>query len=432
VATVDAKATAETKALFQNLQNMTKDGAKTTLFGMEAALSEGFFQLKSDGTVNWSAADTMKSDARTLTGKGPAVVGYDIASIVGDWWEPSDASFTSLKDEAKARFREEMRAQYGRGGINTMAWHMANPMSGKADSYRSDPKELWRIAPAATCTQMTAQGLSVPNCGSHFSVFQSRVGELADWVLTVKDTNNVAIPIIFRAFHENNGDWFWWGAGTMEGGTASARYQASLKGIWAWMVDYLTNTKGVHQLLFASSPNGTGGWTPMSQAYYLSHLPDLSLVDVLGYDFYSEGKLTSANDSWEGGAIPELQMITSLAKANGKIAAMTEGGYTGGYQGQLLTANGSTVKLLADPSSCKAGGKLDKWWSEKQVGPLAALGGVAYYYTWFSRVNPSGCEVYGPVPGTCTGTDFVLAWTNHQLLLEGEGEGGVAKSYYVP
>jgi mannan endo-1,4-beta-mannosidase len=372
----------------------------------------------------------VKSDTRTLTGKGPAIVGYDVAGIVGDWWEPTDANFVSLKNMAKKNALDSMRAQYGRGGINTMAWHMANPMSGKSDSYSSGPNELWRMAPAATCTQMTAQGLSVPNCGSHFSVFQSRLGEFADWVLTVKDANNVAIPIIFRAFHENNGDWFWWGAGTEEGGTASARYQASLKGIWTWMVDYLINTKGVHQLLFAISPNGTGGWTPMNQAYYLSHLPDLSLVDILGYDFYAE-KLSATPETWEGGAIPELKMIVGLANTNGKVAAMTEGGYPAGYQDMLVATNGKTVGIISNPPACQAGGKLDKWWSEKQVGPVSTLGGVAYYYAWFNRISPDGCRLYGPVPGTCTGSDFVTTWKSHQLLLEGEGEGGVAKDYYA-
>jgi hypothetical protein len=79
-------------------------------------------------------------------------------------------------------------------------------------------------------------------------------------------------------------------------------------------------------------PSGKGGWNPITESRYLTFFPSVNLVDILGYDFYSTGPLTSTPNTWEGRVIPELTMIVGLARAHNKVAAMTEGRWAMGYQ----------------------------------------------------------------------------------------------------
>ncbi len=72
-------------------------------------------------------------------------------------------------------------------------------------------------------------------------------------------------------------------------------------------------------------------------------------------------------------------------------------------------------------------GALYQFWSEKTIRPVLSVGGVAWYYTWFSR--PWG-EVYGPVPNHCTGDDFLSLHQSHEIILAGEGAGGAPFDYY--
>lgn len=78
-------------------------------------------------------------------------------------------------------------------------------------------------------------------------------------------SNNVVV--LFRPFHEMNGNWFWWG------GKTTTNY----KNLWIYTFNYLTTTKGLHNLLWVWSPITTLDW-----AYY----PGAQYVDIVGADIY--------------------------------------------------------------------------------------------------------------------------------------------------
>lgn len=107
--------------------------------------------------------------------------------------------------------------------------------------------ESQRIVPPEACSQVNQAG-----CGSHFQVFKAEIDTIADFLLRLKTEVGVPIPVILRPFHENSGDWFWWG---VEGASPTPVYRASLRAIWNWMFhDFLS--KGIPQRLWAVSPNG--------------------------------------------------------------------------------------------------------------------------------------------------------------------------------
>lgn len=70
IGTIDKNATAETKALFRNLKQLS---ANHTLFGHQHAIEYGH---------GW-AGDADRSDVKSVTGSHPAVIGVDISGLPG-------------------------------------------------------------------------------------------------------------------------------------------------------------------------------------------------------------------------------------------------------------------------------------------------------------------------------------------------------------
>ena len=121
------------------------------------------------------------------------------------------------------------------------------------------------------------------------------------------------IPIIFRPFHEFDGSWFWWGADFCTADEYKKAYQ--------FTVDYLKNTKGVHNILYAFSPDNS--YT--TEANYLSRYPGDKYVDIIGMDNY--GDFNNQGQTGSDRANTKLKILSDYAKTKVKIAALTETGY---------------------------------------------------------------------------------------------------------
>jgi mannan endo-1,4-beta-mannosidase len=131
--------------------------------------------------------------------------------------------------------------------------------------------------------------------------------------LNLKGTNGELIPIIFRPFHEFDGSWFWWGANYCTPEEYKTAYQ--------FTVDYLKNIKGVHNILYAFSPDNS--YT--TETNYLSQYPGDKYVDILGMDNY--GDFDNKGQNGANTANSKLKIISDYAKAKVKIAALTETGF---------------------------------------------------------------------------------------------------------
>ena len=128
----------------------------------------------------------------------------------------------------------------------------------------------------------------------------------------LKGADGKLIPVIFRPFHEFDGNWFWWGAAYC---TPDQYKQA-----WQFLVTYLRDTKGVHNVLYAYSPDNS--YTTSSA--YLVRYPGDAFVDVLGMDNYGD---FTGSTSGVTRANSKLAMLSTLAKDKVKISALTETGY---------------------------------------------------------------------------------------------------------
>jgi mannan endo-1,4-beta-mannosidase len=371
-AAVDPDATAETCRLLEALR-ATMDGP--TLMGQENALHEGVFQAT-------LPVDGVNSDMRQLCGRGAAVVGFDVASVVGDWWEgdPSQSDYTAdFQDEYLAH----MKGLFARGGVATMAWHANFP--GTSLSAWDGPRELWRLLPASACAELTSGGLALPGCGDANAAFEGKLAMLADFFARLKTDDGTPIPVLLRPFHENSGGWFWWG----KDGIDDAVYGPVFHALWQYTVDYF-RTQGIHQLLWVISPAawGEGGLT---EAAYRACTPGMELVDVLGVDRYAPDQATS---------VAELRMLVELAEAHGKVAAFTEGG----------------PNVPGDRSAWHS----DEW-TGYQIGPVVddpVAGRIAYFMTWYNR--PGSNQYWGPHVGHTSSSDFQTLCASNGVALEGD------------
>ena len=101
---MDKAATAETKALYANLKYIS---AKGTMFGHQEDLAYG---------VGWKEV-AGRSDVKEVCGDYPAVHGWDI----GKEGLPENVDGVRFSN-----MQQWIREVYGRGGVNTISWHVNN------------------------------------------------------------------------------------------------------------------------------------------------------------------------------------------------------------------------------------------------------------------------------------------------------------------
>lgn len=281
---VDANATKETVALFYNLKKL----AKTKVAVGQQDAFNSFYQDNGGD-----------SDIKKNTGSDPAILGSDFMFI-------TDKNNNNQTDNWFYQQEEKIiiatKAAYAKGIINTFCWHLREPI--KEDSfYTAD----------MTADQKANAFKSILPGGVNHEWYKKKLDKIASVLLNLKGSKGELIPIIFRPFHEFDGSWFWWGANFATAQEYKTAYQ--------FTVDYLKNSKGVHNILYAFSPDNS--YT--TEANYLSRYPGDKYVDVLGMDNY--GDFDNQGQSGANKANSKLKIIADLAKAKVKIAALTETGY---------------------------------------------------------------------------------------------------------
>ncbi|MCJ8163415.1 glycoside hydrolase family 26 protein [Pontibacter sp. E15-1] len=273
---IDAAATSETKALYQNLGKLSK---KHTLFGHQHATEYGH---------GWSG-DQNRSDVASVTGSHPAVVGVDFSGFSGR--SPQAIA------QAKEAVRQNVVDTYNRGGVTTAAWHFSNPVS-PGGFYWVDSLSL------------PAVRYIIPGGEAH-AQYKEILDGIGAWAHSVRGADGKLAPVIFRPFHEFDGGWFWWGKPY-----ASREEFISL---WQFTVSYLRDSLDVHNFIYAFTPDNKF----RTEAEFLERYPGDAWVDMVGMDNYGDmGRDRYAVDT----AAMKLKIVSDYAKKAGKLAAFTETG----------------------------------------------------------------------------------------------------------
>ena len=354
---VDKNASTETAALFYNLRNL---GKSKTLIGQQDAFNS-FYQ------------NSGSSDIKKTTGNDPSILGSDFMFIT-DKDNPNNNWYVQQEN----KIIQDTKDAYAKGMINTFCWHLREPYNEKS-FYSAD----------MTSEQRTDAFKSLAPGGKFNDWYKKKLDKVASVVSNLKDTNGKQIPIIFRPFHEFDGNWFWWGANY-----CTAEEYIS---VYRFTVNYLRDTKNVHNILFAFSPDNS--YTTSSS--YLSRYPGDDYVDVLGMDNY--GDFDNKGTSGASLANSKLKLISDLAISKNKIAALTETGY----------------KVTSTTPA------INNWFSTYLYDAITNNNlQIAYVMFW----NNTSSGYYVPTPGTSNVADFQNFTLKSKIILQ----NNMSKMYSFP
>lgn len=303
---VDKNASNEAAALFYNM----KKSAKTKImFGHQEDTFQGFGWEREAG----------RSDVKEVTGSLPAVYGWDFSTIatfeVNSWF-----------NQHAADVRTRVIDAYKVGGINTFSWHYWNPVAsieaangvaGKNASF------FFKDAPFLAVDEI------LPG-GSKHEVFKRSLTQIATFISTLKTSDGTMVPIIFRPWHEMDGEWFWWGNTR----TTAVKYIE----LYRYTVTYLRDVKKLNNILFAWSPDKHF----TSEATYLNWYPGDEYVDLVGTDNYVDLRTGTSPTT----ASNKLKIVSDYALKKNKVAALTETGLANITQADWFTQ--MLLKVLKD------------------------------------------------------------------------------------
>lgn len=259
----DAHATKEAKALYAYIIDM---------FGKKTLTGQMFSGWGFD-EINY---------VHKITGKYPAIKGFDfIQSSLNDsvvrgaiqWWKE--------------------------GGIPTIMWHWGAP--GIGEGYPNSKKEI-------DITKCFQKGTG------EYDSFWTELKTKAD---LLERLQKAKVPVLWRPFHELNGNWFWWGK----------QGPGNFKRLWITMYDYFVKERKLNNLIWVLCYTGEpdSAWYPGNQ-----------YVDIAGADIYGKG------DS----PMPEMYKAVKAITGNRVPVAYHECG------------------VPPDPDKCFKDGVMWSWWME--------------------------------------------------------------------
>ena len=285
--------------------------------------------------VSIDAADGTESDVKNLTGSHPAVVGIDTLGFLGYEGKMSDL-VTVVKN---------LRRQ---GVIITLSSHMPNFSLGGDSFYDYSPNIT-----EGDCAHRIMPG---GDLNEKYNRFLDMIAEFASLCI---DVEGEKIPMIFRPFHECNGDWFWWGKSFMT--------DEEFIDLFRYTVDYLLGEKGVDNLAVCYSPNGFIS----SEDEYLARYPGDEYIDIMGLDIYNDKP--HKGDGFFHKLSSSIDVVYKISQERGKIIALTEIGYR-----SLETENGYFEGLAPMDNT------IPDWFTELLDAVTSTEGGrrLSYMLTW--------------------------------------------------
>lgn len=318
----DTLATTETKWLLGSMKRLVGAGV---LFGHHDDTAYG---------VNWRFKDS--SDVKNVTGSYPAIYGWDLSGIEVD----STYDINGIPFTTQSRL---VREAYERGGINAFCWHMNNPVNGKT-SWDNSGLTIKELLPG----------------GTHHQVYLNILDKAAKYLSTLRGRDGEPIPILFRPFHELTGEWFWWGFRTST--------PEEFKDIWRLTVNYLRDTKKLHNLLMVYSTADYADEFELLERY-----PGDEYIDFMGFDRYCFDSVNVYKQNMQ----EQLEILQRVADEHNKLFCIAETG----------------SERIPDPN----------FWTETLAPFLAQYNRLSYVFIWRNN-GPE--HFYTPYPGHSSAENF--------------------------
>lgn len=274
----DANLNQQGKDLYGRLLNLTQRGIS---FGQQQPFGTG---------NNFPVTNKLEQDFFEVTGDYPAIAGFDL-ELIG--LQPRvDSQSVSFLDEFIDRFTAKVIEAHKNGSIITISWHFVNPN----DIDNNGNISLNNVVP------------KMLEGGEYRELFIQRLARVARLLNKLVDAQGNSIPVLFRPWHEMNGNFFFWG----EGFRTTQEYTQ----LWKDTIQILSQDFNVHNLLYVYAPNFVS-----NTSEYLRNYPGDEFVDMLGADVYD-----FKNGNFLSSALRNLKIVEDIAKDKNMLFALTETG----------------------------------------------------------------------------------------------------------
>jgi mannan endo-1,4-beta-mannosidase len=237
-APVNPNATPEARALLAYLQSIS---GQATIAGQHNYPNTG---------ARWTDM------AYDLTAKYPGLFGGDFGFSGGE-----------DKDSVLSRpaMIEEVKRQYKNGAVIALTWHEVRPTDDEPVTFHSSVQ--------GHLTDDEWKQLLTP--GSPLNLrWCAQVDVVAGYLKQLRDAH---VPVLYRPYHEMNGNWFWWGGRPGNSGSAA---------LYRQLYDRFVNVHHLDNLLWVWNVNAPGGNAGVIADYF----PGAQYADLVSIDIYGEFK----------------------------------------------------------------------------------------------------------------------------------------------
>jgi mannan endo-1,4-beta-mannosidase len=246
---VTPNASPEAKALLEYIQGIS---GKFTLTGQHNYPQSG---------------DRNTQFAADYIGKTPVVWSDDFGfSKVGD-----KDTYLSRPEIIKEAIR-----QFHMGAIVTLCWHAVPPTADEPVTFQplpgANPEALASVQGQLTDAQYKDLLTKGTALNKHW---MQQVDVIASYLKQLQDAH---VPVLWRPYHEMNGNWFWWG------GRYKGKYTTSE--LYRQIYDRLVNYHKLNNLIWVwSVDRPTGADRAFANFYPGNQYLDILALDVYGSDF---------------------------------------------------------------------------------------------------------------------------------------------------
>ncbi len=189
--------------------------------------------------IDCTSADRLHA----MTGKYPAILGLELMNSIAYPPYPSYLIDRALTQSAQ-------------GGLVTMSWHERNPVE------VCQRGEYYECAKKAMSTE-TLRAVLTPGTREN-TLWRTDVRAMAKVLHRLREAG---VVVLFRPYHEMNGNWFWWGK------------QEQYSELWDALYDELVEREQLDNLIWVWSPDREA---PDAARYF----PKRHKPDIVGTDMY--------------------------------------------------------------------------------------------------------------------------------------------------
>ena len=239
---VNPHATPEARALLAYIASISGQGSGQGFI-------TGQHNFPNDGS-RWT------DQAYDVTAKYPGLFGQDFGFSAGD-----------DKDSVLSRpaMIQEVERQWRNGAVIALTWHAVRPTEDEPVTFRDSVQ--------GHLSDYEWQQLLTPGTPLN-DRWCAQVDVIAGYLRQLRDAH---VPVLFRAYHEMNGNWFWWGGRPGKDGSAA---------LYRQIYDRFVNVHHLDNLVWVWNVNAPGGNAGPVADYF----PGAQFADVVTIDIYGEFK----------------------------------------------------------------------------------------------------------------------------------------------